>query len=162
MSSIPNATEAELVGIVDDAVEILIDRALTLIATPSNVHAWKGRTRRSLHWAHDQEAYKLLAADLEHNGTVTVTAKMLADLLDTPAPPPPVPARSAVANAYELAEQRRRERDADAPSDWLPEGTRDRCIAEARAAIAAAKATHASALAAAKAANTNPSDGGEA
>lgn len=163
-----NATDLAFDGIVDSAIEILIDRALTEIATPTNVFAWRGRTRAALHRDVDRRAFELLAADVEHNGAVTVTAKMLADLLDPPAEPvTPSPASSSTLNAYELAERRRRERAADEPEVWLDEETRARCIATARAELVAAKAARAEAEAAAKAAlagegNPNPSDGGTA
>ena len=156
-----NATDLTFDGLVDDAIEILLDRALTAIATPSNVGAWKHRTRRALHATYDAQAHQLLTADLEHSGTVTVTAKTLANLLD-PEPAPAVVPERLEPNVYERAETRRRERNVDAPTDWLPEEIQDRCVAEARAALAAAKATHVDTELDDNAGDENPADGGTA
>lgn len=158
-----NATDLTFDGLVDDAIEILLDRALTAIATPSNVGAWRHRTRRHLHATHDAAAHQLLTADLEHSGTVTVTAKTLANLLAPEPESPAVPAKLEP-NVYERAETRRRERNVDAPTDWLPEDVQGRCVADARAALAAAKAVHVDpdAEAAAVDETPDPADGGTA
>lgn len=110
-------------GLVDDALEVLGERS--------------GRSRPSLRLEHAEKAYGFLVADFEHAGRVTLTARMLANLLE------PVPVVEDVKARYVAAEERRR---AVKPAGWLSPETFERCVTSARAALE----------------NSNPADGGTA
>lgn len=140
-----NAAEFEQLfdALIDAAFEVLLDRV------PGSGPVSRERLRAVLHDSYDVRAYELLVADVEHSGEVTITAAGLAALLVPPEPEP-----SPVAAGYELAAARRQERRRDEPSEWLPKADRERCIANARAAIAQAKADAAAAALAAKDAAT--------
>jgi hypothetical protein len=118
--------EHELDALVEDAIEILIDRALRTVAPPRNPGGWRATMRMNLHAEHDARSFELLASD------PGLTSKALADLLDPVPPPPRELSPSAI---YDQAEQRRRELAADTPDGWLDRSVRLRCLAAARAAL---------------------------
>ena len=155
-------------ALVDDAIDVLCDRRLAEYR-PAHPVGWRTNMRRILHDAHDTSAHGYAVADIEHNGRLTIEARMLADLLEpaTTVPvPPPVPKTHRVtvamtpAEVYARAEQVRREHQADEPAEWLPDETRRGYLAQARAAKARALEELAAARAATDPATPDPADGG--
>jgi hypothetical protein len=117
--TVSDEQEQAMVMLVDDAVEILVERRSDGLAV-----AVVNRLRVELRSTYDRQAFELLAADVEHHGRVTVTPRMLAELL-APRPVAPVVA---------LAEPQPRN-DGKRPAGWLDPGTFQRCLNEARQAL---------------------------
>lgn len=109
------------------SVEVLAERAL---ASGTTAGLAPVALRAMLRDRHQSEAFKLLAADLEHSGTVTLSAKMLADILEPAERHEPSPTLT-----YRYAEHRRQSRHRDLPSRPLARPVFERCLAAARAAL---------------------------
>lgn len=110
----------------DVAFDAVLDGAVELLAERT------GQPRRVLRDLHERRAYELLAADAEHAGRITVTARTLANLL-APASVPHQPVTPA--EHYSAAERRRQALAAGRPTGWLDPATFRRCLEVARAAL---------------------------
>jgi hypothetical protein len=123
-------------SLIEDAIEILIERTLDRVAKPDHANRWTEQARSKLHERHDRRAYALMAEDR------ALTARQLADLLAAaPSSSAPPPALLDVHSMYAEAENRRRRRNADAPTGWLPPDKHVACLAAARAALTAKEPT---------------------
>lgn len=118
-------------SLIEDAIEILIDRTLGSAGRPprSSVTAWRTKARSNLHSLHDARAFELLSQD-----RCALTPKALADLLGSPPSASFRPGEPAPGSLYQRAEQQRRKRFDGQPAEKLDESTFRRCLAEARAA----------------------------